>query len=87
MEIIFLRSVISQLQNNDICQTVKRYLGMTLGAAMGKTERQEEWRELVVRSSVAPNGPLRLRDRQDKISQLENNDICQTVKRCICIQV
>ena len=28
--------------------------GMTLGAAMRKTERREEWRELVARSSVAP---------------------------------
>ena len=28
--------------------------GMTLGAAMRKAERREEWRELVARSSVAP---------------------------------
>ena len=27
---------------------------MTLGAAMKKAERREEWRELVARSSVAP---------------------------------
>ncbi|KAK2156294.1 hypothetical protein NP493_1980g00015 [Ridgeia piscesae] len=45
-------------------QTKKRWednipelTGMTLGAAMRKPERREEWRELVARSSVAPNGP------------------------------
>ena len=37
--------------------------GMTLGAAMRKAERREEWRELVARSSVAPQRPTRLRDR------------------------
>ena len=29
---------------------------MTLGAAMRKAERREEWSELVARSYVAPNG-------------------------------
>ena len=31
---------------------IPEWTGMTLGAAMRKTERQEEWRELVARSSV-----------------------------------
>ena len=33
---------------------IPEWTGMTLGAAMRKTERREEWRELVARSSVAP---------------------------------
>ena len=33
---------------------ILEWTGMTLGAAMRKTERREEWRELVARSSVAP---------------------------------
>ncbi|KAK2185512.1 hypothetical protein NP493_232g03017 [Ridgeia piscesae] len=37
--------------------------GMTLGAAMTKAERREESRELVAKSSVAPQRSTRLRDR------------------------
>ena len=33
---------------------IPEWTGMTLGAAMRKTERREEWRQLVARSSVAP---------------------------------
>ena len=33
---------------------IPEWTGMTLGAAMRKAERREEWRELVARSSVAP---------------------------------
>jgi hypothetical protein len=33
---------------------IPEWTGMTQGDAMRKTERREEWRELVVRSSVAP---------------------------------
>ena len=33
---------------------IPEWTGMTLGAAMRKIERREEWRELVARSSVAP---------------------------------
>ncbi|KAK2162299.1 hypothetical protein NP493_1527g00015 [Ridgeia piscesae] len=33
---------------------IPEWTGMTLGAATRKTERREEWRELVARSSVAP---------------------------------
>ena len=33
---------------------IPEWTGMTLGAAMRKPERREEWRELVARSSVAP---------------------------------
>ncbi|KAK2185576.1 hypothetical protein NP493_228g07008 [Ridgeia piscesae] len=33
---------------------IPEWTGMTLSAAMRKTERREEWRELVARSSVAP---------------------------------
>ena len=33
---------------------IPEWTGMTLYAAMRKAERQEEWRELVARSSVAP---------------------------------
>ena len=42
---------------------IPEWTGMTLGAAMGKAERWEEWRELVARSSVAPQRSTRLRDR------------------------
>ena len=51
-------------------QTEKRWedntpewTGMTLGAAMRKAERREEWRELVARSPVTPQRSTRLRDR------------------------
>jgi hypothetical protein len=33
---------------------IPEWTGMTQGDAIRKTERREEWRELVVRSSVAP---------------------------------
>ncbi|KAK2174840.1 hypothetical protein NP493_774g00016 [Ridgeia piscesae] len=33
---------------------IPEWTGMTLGAAMRKAERREEWRELVARSSVTP---------------------------------
>ena len=39
------------------------WTGMTLGAAMGKAETREEWRELVARLPVAPQRSSRLRDR------------------------
>ena len=42
---------------------IPEWTGMTLGAAMRKAERREEWRELVVRSSLAPQRSTRLRDR------------------------
>ena len=42
---------------------IPEWTGMTLGAAMRKAERREEWRELVARSSVAPQRSMRLRDR------------------------
>ena len=42
---------------------IPEWTGMTLGAAMRKAERREEWRELVARSSVAPQRSTRLRDR------------------------
>ncbi|KAK2178203.1 hypothetical protein NP493_554g00028 [Ridgeia piscesae] len=35
-------------------KTEKEWTGMTLGAAMRKAERREEWKELVARSSLAP---------------------------------
>ena len=42
---------------------IPEWTDMTLGAAMRKAERREEWRELVARSSVAPQLSTRLRDR------------------------
>ena len=33
---------------------IPEWTGMTLGAVMRKTERREEWRQLVARSSAAP---------------------------------
>ena len=33
---------------------IPEWTGITLGAFMTKAERREEWRELVARSSVAP---------------------------------
>ncbi|KAK2177529.1 hypothetical protein NP493_584g01029 [Ridgeia piscesae] len=39
------------------------WTGMTLGAAMGKAETREEWRELVAMLPVAPQRSSRLRDR------------------------
>ena len=42
---------------------IPEWTGMTLGAAMRKAERREEWRELFARSSVAPQRSIRLRDR------------------------
>ena len=42
---------------------IPEWTGMTLGAAMRKAERRKEWRELVARSSVAPQRSMRLRDR------------------------
>ena len=33
---------------------IPEWTGLTLGAAMRKAERQEEWRELVAKSSVVP---------------------------------
>ena len=35
-------------------EDIPEWTGTTLGAAMRKTERRDEWRELVARSSVAP---------------------------------
>ncbi|KAK2194292.1 hypothetical protein NP493_116g00011 [Ridgeia piscesae] len=35
-------------------ENIPEWAGMTLGAAMRKTVRRDEWRELVARSSVAP---------------------------------
>ena len=48
---------------------IPEWTGMTLGAAMRKTERREEWRELVARSSVAPQRSTKTRDRQGKARQ------------------
>ena len=42
---------------------IPEWPGTTLGAAMRKAERREEWRELVARSSVAPQLSTKLRDR------------------------
>ena len=42
---------------------IPEWTGMTLGVAMRKVERREEWRDLVARSSVAPQRSTRLRDR------------------------
>ena len=55
---------------------IPEWTGLTLGAAMRKAERREEWKELVARLSVAPNGPLRLRDRQAK-NMLNNDTQCR----------
>ncbi|KAK2180178.1 hypothetical protein NP493_454g03017 [Ridgeia piscesae] len=41
---------------------IPEWTGMTLSAAMRKTERREEWRELVARSSVAPQRSTKTRD-------------------------
>ena len=41
-------------QNKRWEDNIPEWTGMTLGAAMRKAERREEWRELVARSSVAP---------------------------------
>ena len=38
---------------------IPEWTGMTLGAAMRKTEPREEWRELVARSSVAPQQSIK----------------------------
>ena len=38
---------------------IPEWTGMTLGAAMRKAERREEWRELVARSSVAPQQSIK----------------------------
>ena len=38
---------------------IPEWTGMTLSAAMRKTERREEWRQLVARSSVAPQRPTK----------------------------
>ena len=42
---------------------IPEWTGMTLGAAMRKAKRREEWRELVARSSLASQRSTRLRDR------------------------
>ena len=42
---------------------IPEWTGLTLGAATRKAERREEWRELVARSSVAPQRSTRLRVR------------------------
>ena len=42
---------------------IPEWTGMTLYAVMRKAERREEWRELVARSSVAPQRSTRLWDR------------------------
>ena len=42
---------------------IPEWTDMTLDAAMRKGERREEWRELVARSSVAPQRSTRLWDR------------------------
>ena len=38
---------------------IPEWTGMRLGATMRKTERREEWRQLVARSSVAPQRPTK----------------------------
>ncbi|KAK2165675.1 hypothetical protein NP493_1357g00027 [Ridgeia piscesae] len=43
---------------------IPEWTGMTLGAAMRKTERREEWRSWLPGQLWRPNGPLRLRDRK-----------------------
>ena len=39
---------------------IPEWTGLTLGAAMTKAERREEWRELVARSSVAPQRSIEI---------------------------
>ena len=52
---------------------------MTLGAAMRKAERREEWRELVARSFVAPQRSYRICEGEDALSRANirtDNTLC-----------
>ena len=41
-------------------ENIPEWTGWTLGAAMSKAERREEWRELVARSSVVPQRSIEI---------------------------
>ena len=48
--------------------TIKEWTGLGWNILLRKAENREEWRRLVVKSTVVSQRSARLRDRSDKIS-------------------
>ena len=61
---------------------IPEWTGLTRGAAMRKAERREEWRELVAKSSVVPQRPMRLRDRQGKGKGFREHVLLTFLAKC-----